>query len=120
MVRMTALPLLLCALVWPAGRPAQSGSPASVAFHSNYEGVNSTNNSIYVMDADGSNPIRRSFDTNNNQRAEVSPDGRHIVFASNRLALGTHFQIFVMNADGTGVRRLLEPPNATTNTWPRW
>src|SRR5581483_5322101 len=78
------------------------------------------NNSIYVMDPDGSNQSRRTFDASNNQRPEVSPDGSRIVFASNRSAGGNHLQIFTMSSDGTDIELLPEPKNAVTNTWPRW
>jgi hypothetical protein len=78
---------LLFVLLSAAGARAQSGPPSSVAFHSNRAG----NNNIYVMNPDGSDQVRITLDTNNNQRAEVSPDGTQIVFASNRSGGGSHF-----------------------------
>jgi TolB protein len=108
------LSLSLLALLAAASARAQSGAPSSVAFHSNREG----NNNIYVMDPDGSLQIRLTTDASNNVRAEVSPDGQHIVFASNRSS--GHFEIFVMNSDGSDVRRLTVTGATVTNTWPRW
>lgn len=64
---------------------------------------------ISVMNADGSNPIRLTtppegeFDS----APEFSPDGSRIVFRSNRgwpVYVGS--DIFVVNADGTGLARL--------------
>jgi Tol biopolymer transport system component len=109
------LPLVLLALLAPADARAQSGPPSSLAFHSNRDG---NNNNIYLMDPDGSVQTRINADTSNDQRAEVSPDGRQITFASNRA--GGHFEIFVMNSDGSDVRQVTVTPAAATNTWPRW
>jgi TolB protein len=48
-----------------------------------------------------------------------SPDGRHIVFASTRDdEMLTRSDVFVMNADGTGVRNLSRHPNEDFN--PHW
>jgi Tol biopolymer transport system component len=109
---------LLLVLLSAAGARAQSGPPSSIAFHSNRAG----NNNIYVMNPDGSDQIRVTpFDTSNNQRADISPDGKQIAFASTRDGGGSsHFEIFVMNADGSNVRQLTFTPPANTNTWPRW
>ena len=110
--RLLALSLLV--LLAAASARAQSGPPSGVAFHSNRDG----NNNIYVMDPDGSFQTRLTTDTSNNMRAEVSPDGRQITFASNRS--GGHFEIFVMNSDGSDVRRLTDTAATVTNSWPRW
>ena len=106
----------LLVLLSVAGARAQSGPPSSLAFHSNRAG----NNNIYVMNADGSDQIRITHDTSNNQRPEVSPDGKQIVFASNRSGGISHFEIFLMNADGSDVRQLTTTSLTSTNTWPRW
>ena len=108
------LALGLLALLGPADARAQSGPPSSIAFHSNRDG----NNNIYVMDPDGSVQTRINTDTSNDQRADLSPDGRQIAFASNRA--GGHFEVFVMNSDGSDVRQLTDTPASATNTWPRW
>jgi len=44
-----------------------------------------------------------------------SPDGKSIAFASNRD--GGQYRIYVMNADGTNVRRLTDGRNDHTPTW---
>jgi Tol biopolymer transport system component len=66
---------------------------------------------IYLMDPDGSNPIRMTEDTGGaNVFAALSPDGKKIVFDSNRrttdifntIPRGTFVSdLFVMNTDGT-------------------
>jgi TolB protein len=125
------------------------GSPGSVVFYSIRDGH--PNNQIYVMDPDGANPMRITFDaatdldpdistdgksilytsdqtgnkdifvidsrgatlnlTNNpatDEWARWSPNGKQIVFDSNRD--GGVFEIFVMNADGSGLTQLTHPP----------
>jgi TolB protein len=47
-----------------------------------------------------------------------SPDGRRIAFMSQVAGEGSPYDIFVMNADGTGVRRLTE--SAGSDGWPAW
>jgi len=108
-----ALALTLLAFV-PAAATAQSGPPSSIAFHSNRDG----NNDIYVMDPDGSLQTRVSTEGSNDQRGDISPDGRQIAFVSNRA--DSHLEIFVMNLDGSGARRLTMTPPTAANTWPRW
>ena len=110
--RLLGLSLLL--LLAAAGARAQSGPPASVAFHSNRDG----NSEIYVMDPDGSVQTRLTTDASNDQRADISPDGQRIAFASNRS--GGHFEIFVMDSDGTDARQLTFTVAPVSNTWPRW
>ncbi len=44
-----------------------------------------------------------------------SPDGKRIVFGSNR---GGEFRIWVMNGDGTGAQQLAELPGRSTS--PKW
>ena len=93
------------------------GPPDSVAFASNRDG----NNEIYVMNPDGSDQTRLTFDSRNDRRPDISPNGREIVFSSNRITatnLDGDFEIFVMNSDGSDVRQLTF--NAADDSWPRW
>jgi len=59
---------------------------------------------IYLMDADFTNPRRLTFNNDGDGFATLSPDGKKIVFDSNRLRgagpLNTS-DLFVMNTDGT-------------------
>ena len=106
------------ALFWTVAARAQSGPPSSIAFHSNRDG----NNNIYVMNPDGSGQMPLTSEASNDQRADLSPDGSRIVFASNRSSgvVTGHFEIFVMNSEGRDVRQLTSTPTTSTNTWPRW
>src|SRR6266853_272449 len=60
---------------------------------------------IYVMNADGSNPIRLTRSPGRDAHPYFSPDGRRIVFQSPR-ANGDDTNIYVMNSDGSNVMRL--------------
>lgn len=96
---------------------AFNGPPHSIAFHSNRDG----NNEVYVMNPDGSDQTRLTFESRNDQRPDVSPNGTHIVFASNRITETNptgDFEIFVMNSDGSGVLQLTF--NGAEDSWPRW
>src|SRR5215510_3608114 len=72
---------------------------------------------IYLMDPDGNNPRRL---TNNNYMdvmPALSPDGKKIVFDSNRNrdegeSIWT-FDLFVMNTDGTEQEHLIRGSSAT-------
>jgi Tol biopolymer transport system component len=94
------------------------GPPHSIAFQSNRDG----NNEVYVMNPDGSDQTRLTFESRNDQRPDVSPNGQQIVFASNRIIPDTNptgdFEIFVMNFDGTDVTQLTF--NGAEDSWPRW
>ncbi|HKY28914.1 MAG TPA: DPP IV N-terminal domain-containing protein [Pyrinomonadaceae bacterium] len=94
------------------------GPPHSIAFHSNRDG----NNEVYMMNPDGSDQARLTFESRNDQRPDVSPNGIRIVFASNRIIGDTNptgdFEIFVMNSDGSDVTQLTL--NGTEDSWPRW
>ena len=77
---------------------------------------------IYVMDADGANLVRLTTDAwvQISPVTEVtslawSPDGTKIAFIANRVGAG---QIFVMNADGTGLVRLTD--HRAGNGAPAW
>jgi TolB protein len=69
------------------------------------------NAGIYVMRTDGSR-IRRLTRSPEGQAGAWSPDGRLIAYTS-----GT--QPFVMNADGTGRKRVLGTPPVEVTTWER-
>jgi len=74
------------------------------------------NNNIFIRDRWGS--VRNlTNDSASDEWARWSPDGEHIVFDSNRN--GGVYEIFVMNADGTGTpTQSTNPP--TLSRYPSW
>ena len=97
---------------------AFGGPPHSIAFYSNRDG----NNEVYVMNPDGSDQTRLTFESRGDARPDVSPNGQQVVFQSNRIIAETNptgdLEIFVMNADGSDVRQLTV--NGAEDSWPRW
>jgi len=87
-------------------RPADEGGGAYspdgnlIAFHSDRDG----NFEIYVMNAEGEAVRRLTDDPGIDQAPAWSPDGKQLVFMSNRGNPG--FDVMRMNADGSGVERL--------------
>ena len=71
--------------------PAWSPDGRRIAFASGRDG----NFEIYVINADGSRQRRLTRNTGRDVGPVWSPDGRRIAFESN-------WQVYVMNADGSG------------------
>jgi Tol biopolymer transport system component len=69
-----------------------------------YASVASGNWDIWVMDADGRNQRQLTVDARSNYGPSVSPDGRHVVFVSNRA--GGPFNVWRMEIDGSNPRQL--------------
>jgi Tol biopolymer transport system component len=109
----------LCPSSEPLSQDANAfgGPPHSIAFHSNRDG----NNEVYVMNPDGSDQTRLTFDSRNDQRPDVSANGTQIVFVSNRITQTNpagDFEIFVMSSVGSDVTQLTF--NGAEDSWPRW
>ena len=49
--------------------------------------------------------------------AQISPDGRQIVFSSNRSG---SFKLYVVSTDGSNLRRLTRPPAGFEESSPSW
>jgi Tol biopolymer transport system component len=62
-----------------------------------------TNEEIYIMNADGSGQTRLTFNNFRDVCPSISPDGRKIVFSSNR---DGDYEIYIMNCDGSNQQRL--------------
>jgi len=82
-----------------------------IAFASNRDG----NWEIYVMNADGSNQTRLTYNTAVDRQPTWSPDGSMIAFYSDRD--GT-CEIYGMNADGTGLTQFTH--NSKADWDPSW
>ena len=86
--------------------------------HIAYASGSSEGSTIFLMDADGSDP-RRLFDTTGNYGwPSWSPDGRQIVFSGSLYANGSD-QIWVVDADGSNVQPLTPPEEYGTGE-PSW
>ena len=72
---------------------------------------------IYVMDADGGNPQNLTNDPNDDWFPSWSPDGKRIVFMSDRDG-NFNFEIYAMDADGGNLQRLTNNPNS--DQYPSW
>jgi len=91
--------------------PYWSPDGSRIVFQSNCEG----NDEIYVMNADGSHPIRLTNNTKSDGGPRFSPDGSRIVFVSER---DGNTEIYLMNADGSGQKRLTNNP--ADDSHPGW
>ncbi len=76
--------------------------PCNITFDSDRDG----NREIYSMAADGSNQVNLTNNPAEDFDPVWSPDGSQIAFVSNRESEGEGQFIYVMNADGSGVRQL--------------
>jgi len=75
--------------------PAWSPDGSKIAFGSTRD----SNPEIYVMDPNGSNIVRLTYDSAQDAQPAWSPDGTKIAFVSDR---DGNAEIYVMNADGSG------------------
>jgi len=94
-----------------AAPPALAETNGTIAFYSHRDG----NIEIYTMKADGSDPHRVTFNEYDDGSPALSPDGSRIAFVSNRndpdpasCAQNCFEQLYVINADGSGERKLVQ------------
>ncbi len=91
--------------------PALSPDASKIAFVTNTDG----NDEIYVMDANGSNPLRVTNDDGKDEWPVWSPDGKWIAFSSDR---DGDFEIYIVRLDGSGLKKLTD--NTVADTAPAW
>lgn len=80
-----------------------------------FDATRDGNTEIYVVDADGSNPVRLTDNPSEDWAPSWAPDGTRIAFASDRSGID---QVFVMGADGSAVTQLTDEPAG--NNGPSW
>lgn len=90
------------------GDPSWSPDGTKIAFCSDRDG----NREIYVMDPDGGNPVNlTNHPASDCETPSWSPDGTQLTFVSTRdgdwkNSPEDNYEVYVMNADGSGQRRL--------------
>jgi len=96
----------------PAAESSSTWSPdgKQIVFDSERDG----NREIYIMNSDGSNQTRLTFNpTADSGPVSFSPDGKRFAFSRNASSDGGgiyNYDIYVMNADGTGLEQLTTNP----------
>jgi TolB protein len=76
-----------------------------------------TDSEVFVANSDGTNEIDLSRSAAYDAWPSWSPDGSRIIFASNR---GAVTQIYVVNADGSNLTRLVNDRDTEEDARPQW
>jgi Tol biopolymer transport system component len=100
------------------GEPAWSPDGTKIAFSSDRASAFRGNTDIWVMNADGSNPVRLTSSRAKEEWPAWSPDGQFIVFSSGEEFFGG--EILIMKSDGSQRRQLLRIATGFPLTQPRW
>ncbi|HEX8707833.1 MAG TPA: PxKF domain-containing protein [Pyrinomonadaceae bacterium] len=93
--------------------PVWSPDGSKIAFRSSRD-PNGANN-VFLMNADGSNQVRLTYNPGYDMYAAWSPDGSKIAYSSSFTGAG---EIFVMNADGSNQVNVTNSP--ANDFIPRW
>jgi len=86
-----------------------------IVFHSEFKDKKSE---ISIADIDGNNITQLTDNGTEEWHPEVSPDGKHIAFMSDRDKNPENFEIYVMNIDGSNQKRLTN--NDVADWYPSW
>src|SRR5262249_55675314 len=106
-----------------SGTPRWSPDGKQMVFSSNrdlypaFPTIEGPGAEIYVMNADGTGLTRLTTNLALDWNPAWSPNGKQIVFASDRVA-GAGQQIYVMNSDGSDQKPLTGQPGASS--FPDW
>jgi Tol biopolymer transport system component len=87
---------------------APSPDGKHVVFINNQNSPTSLTNSLFVMNIDGSDirQLTESVGTSHDVFPNYSPDGKQIVFASDRMSSDGSLEIFTINTNGSGITRI--------------
>ena len=94
------------------GDPQMSPDGTLLTFESGRDG----NSEIYVTNADGTEPRRLTDNPADDRASAISHDNSRVVFASDRDGEREAFELWVMNIDGSDLRKLTE--TGTSNLYP--
>ena len=116
----TGLILLAAASAPPVAAEPNFHLESTIAFSSNRDG----NLEIYLMAPDGTNQRRLTNNSEGDAFAALSPDGKKIVFDSNRNRASTEpvntSDLFVMDADGSDQTLLTRGSSASWSPDSKW
>jgi Tol biopolymer transport system component len=73
------------------------------------EGRDRKSSGLYTISSEGGQPAALTPPANGDTAPALSPDGRRVAFMSTRD--GGKYQLYVMNVDGSGARRLIDDPS---------
>lgn len=76
------------------------------------------NSEIFVMNSDGTNPINLSKNAAYDGWGAWSPDGKWILFSSNRSGPANIGQLYIINPDGSNLQKITDGPGAFVQ--PSW
>ena len=67
---------------------------------------------LFIIRRDGTSLRHLTDDIHRGRKPYWSPDGKRLVFFSNR---GGKFEIWIINSDGSGLQQLTDTPKEVTN-----